>query len=53
MTASLHTRRHLNQRVDGYVATLVSGKIVMCEGQSPGGLMRGSQAEPILADADE
>jgi N-acyl-D-aspartate/D-glutamate deacylase len=39
--------RRLIQRVDGYVATLVSGKIVMREGQPtgalPGRLVRGSQ----------
>jgi len=42
--------RRLIQRVDGYVATLVSGKIVMCDGQPtgalPGRLVRGSQREP-------
>jgi N-acyl-D-aspartate/D-glutamate deacylase len=45
--------RRLIQRIDGYVATLVSGKIVMRDGQStgvlPGRLVRGSQVEPELA----
>jgi N-acyl-D-aspartate/D-glutamate deacylase len=44
--------RRLIQRIDGYVATLVSGKIVTREGQStgalPGRLVRGPQAEPVL-----
>jgi N-acyl-D-aspartate/D-glutamate deacylase len=45
--------RRLIQRIDGYVATLVSGKIVMRDGQPtgvlPGRLVRGSQVEPELA----
>jgi N-acyl-D-aspartate/D-glutamate deacylase len=45
--------RRLIQRIDGYVATLVSGEIVMREGQPtgalPGRLVRGSQVEPELA----
>jgi N-acyl-D-aspartate/D-glutamate deacylase len=49
--------RRLIQRTDGYIATLVSGKIVMREGQPtgalPGRLVRGPQAEPALAEAAE
>jgi N-acyl-D-aspartate/D-glutamate deacylase len=49
--------RRLIQRTDGYVATLVSGKIVTREGQAtgvlPGRLVRGPQAEPVLAEAAE
>ena len=49
--------RRLIQRTDGYVATLVSGKIVTREGQAtgalPGRLVRGPQAEPTLTEAAE
>jgi len=47
--------RRLIQRIDGYVATLVSGEIVMRDGQPtgalPGHLVRGSQVEPELAQS--
>jgi N-acyl-D-aspartate/D-glutamate deacylase len=49
--------RRLIQRTDGYVATLVSGQIVTCEGQPtgalPGRLVRGPQAGPTQAEAAE
>jgi N-acyl-D-aspartate/D-glutamate deacylase len=49
--------RRLIQRTDGYVATLVSGQLVMREGAPtgvlPGRLVRGPQASPALAAAAE
>jgi N-acyl-D-aspartate/D-glutamate deacylase len=49
--------RRLIQRTDGYVATLVSGRIVAREGRPtgalPGRLVRGPQAGPMLAEAAE
>jgi N-acyl-D-aspartate/D-glutamate deacylase len=49
--------RRLIQRTDGYLATLVSGQIVMREGKAtgalPGRLVRGAQAAPAMAAAAE
>ena len=49
--------RRLIQRTDGYVATLVSGKIVTREGRGtgslPGRLVRGPQPGPAMAEAAE
>jgi N-acyl-D-aspartate/D-glutamate deacylase len=48
--------RRLIQRADGYVATIVGGKITYRDGQStgnlPGRLVRGAQAAPMLLAAE-